>query len=573
MTEPSSQPVTTGTAVEMAKSALRRYDRWENSVNKFGGPNDPMTVTNYQPGFKLSRQELDNIYEFDWISAKCVDIPAADATRAWIDLRHDSDPERAEVARKELEKWNLRALIEEAEKLARLYGGSLLVIGAFDGQEVDQELKVDKIRKINFIHVVDRFMSYPQMHFRDPEEQRFGEPETYIIHRTRVTGVESRTIHSSRVIRFDGRYVPPVRRLRNFGWQNPILTRLYEVLRQFGVSVQSGSSVLQDFVTKKLKISNLQELIASGQFDTISQRLAMVAQEMSIHNLAVYGSDEEFEKMGTPVTGLFKILELFIDYVSAAADIPRSRLFQNMSGSLGGDAGKNDLRVHYDNIQALQENKLRRPVQTAIDLILAPLGFKPGEITFTWNPLWQMSDAEQAEIELKVAQKDQIYMNAGVVEPEEVALSRFSGDDVDLRNMQIDTDRRDKALEDLKKVDLVRPEPSPEEELEMQNSAQLQLEAGQREADNDGRQVEQNDGRRADARPTNLTARSGANPHRHTFDVDLNTGNGQTVDTLDDDVPHVHMIRRYRIFEAGADDHVHTMASIPQIPGDLTKEI
>jgi len=561
------QIVDSGTAVAVAQNAARRYDRWENAVNKFGGANDPMSVTIFQPGFRLSRQELDNIYEFDWISAKVVDIPAQDATRNWITLHHDSDPEKAEAAKKEMERWNLQALVAEAETLARLYGGSLLVTGAFDGGAPEEEVKVENIRHVNFIHPVDRFMAFPQEHFRDQNEQRFGEPETYIIHRTRVIGVEQLTTHSSRVVRFDGRYVPPVRRLRNFGWQNPVLTRLYEVIRQFGVSVQSGSSVLQDFVVKKMKIANLQDLIAGGQWEVITSRLALVAREISVNNLAVYGDDEDFEKMGTPVTGLHKLLELFIDYVSAAADIPRSRLFQNMTGSLGGDPGKNDLRVHYDNISAMQENKLRRPVQQLLDIILAPLGFKPGEITFTWNPLWQMSDTEQADIELKTAQKDQIYMGAGVVEPEEVALSRFSGDTVDLRNMEIDVERRVKALKDLEKIDLVAPEPEFDEEGgELGNRAAGSQNGPPQNGNgaNGGRRAADN---RQDS-PSNVTNKSGANPHRHTFEIDDN-GNGQTIDVIDQQFEikdnHVHMIRTWGPVAGGEDDHLHELTSIAKI--------
>lgn len=564
MTEQPAAITDSGTATQMAKYAARRYDRWENQKNNFGGPSDPITVTSFQPGIRLSRQQIDAIYKYDWVSAKIIDIPPADATRKWIALHHKDDPERAEIARKETLKWNLRGLVEECEKLARLYGGSLLVFGAFDGRSMEEPLDVKTIRSVEFIHIVDRFLAYPTDFYRDPMDANFGEVESYLVHRLRVAGTQTFKVHSSRVIRFDGRYVPPVERLRNFGWHDPYFVRLFEVLRQFGVSVQAGSSVLQDFVVKKMKISNLQDLISGGQWDVITSRLTLMAQEMAINNFAVYGADEDVEKMGTPIQGLSKILEMFIDYVSAASDIPRSRLFQNMTGTLGGDPGKNDLRVHYDNIQAMQETKLTPKVQEALDMILVPIGFEPGEITFTWEPLWQMSDTEQAEISLKTAQTDQIYIDRGVVEPEEVALSRFSGDTPDLTQMSIDIERREKALEDLKKVDLIRPEPSMEDQLRLKNEAQLQLEQGQKDLGDD------DDPGRKDA-AANLTSKGGKPPedHRHTFDMD-HDGNGQTVDTLDDGEDHVHMIRAWRIGPGGHDGHDHMIGSYGRIPGDNT---
>lgn len=553
-----------GTAEYLARYAARRYDRWENSKSGFGGGGDPMTQTGFQPGVLLNRGALDQIYEWDWISGKIIDIPPADATRKWLTPTHEDDPDRAEVARKELDRWNLRVHTEEAAKLARLYGGALIVFGAFDGSMMHEPLQLDRIRSVEFVHVVDRWMAYPLTFDADPGSNSFGDVETYNIQRVRVTGVQNEIVHASRVIRFEGRYMPPLRRLRNFGWQNPILVRLYEVIRQFGVSTQSLSATLQDHVIKKLKISNLQDLVAAGQWDVVSGRLANMAQEINMHGFAVYGADEEVEKMGTPIQQLPKLAEMFIDYVSAAADIPRSRLFQNMTGTLGGDPGKNDLRVHYDNIEALQENQYRKPVQRAINILLAPLGFEEDEIGFTWNPLWQMTDAEQAEIELKTAQKDEIYIRSGVVEPEEVAVSRFSGEVPDLRQMSIDVDRRQKALEDLKNVDLIQPEPTFQQQLEMQTSAALQLQGGEVPEDDDDPA-----GEREDA--ANVTSKDKDGAHAHTYDIDHMTGNGQTIDTLDDHEPHVHVIRAYRMSSGGADGHTHLLGTFGKIPLDLSK--
>lgn len=536
-------------AANLARYHQRRYDRWENETNRFGSDTDPISVTRYQPGIFLNRIQLDNLYEFDWISAKIVDIPAEDAFRKWITLHHETDPAKAETAKKILDQWNLRGHLLEGERLARLHGGALVVFGAFDGTEVTEPLAIEKIRQVNWIHVVDRWIAIPHTFFRDPEEADFGDVESYMIMRVRISGSETSIVHSSRVIRLDGRYVPPLRRLRNFGWFNSVLIRLYDVIRQFGVSTQSGSGVLQDFVVKKLMISNLQDLIASGQFDIIEARIQTFAREMAISNVALFGKDEEIEKIGTPIQGLPKLMELFINYVSAAADIPRGRLFQNMTGTLGGDPGKNDLRVHYDNIEATQENKLRPAVQQGIDILLAPHGFKPGEITFTWNPLWQLDDLEQSDVDLKTAQKDQIYIQTGVVEPEEVALSRFTGDEVDMRTMTIDVDRRKKALEDLKKVDLVQPKP---------------------EFDPDKPPAfEPNDDDDPKEDAANLTSRDGRPEHRHTFDID-HDGNGQTTGTLDDDFPHIHVIRSWRIFEAGATPHTHSIRTVTPTPGDMT---
>lgn len=547
------------TAIALARHHQRRYDRWANPTNRFGGSTDPMTVTQFEPGIRLSRAQLESIYEYDWITGKIIDIPPNDTTRKWLTLTHEDDPTRVKDATKEIDRWNLRGLVKEAQTLARLHGGALMVMGADDGMfDVAEPLLVERIREIQFIHIVDRWMAYPLTFDQDPLSANFGSVETYIVHRVRIAGTQTTIVHASRVIRFDGRYVPPIRRLRNFGWQNSYVTRLFEVVRQFGVSVQSGSATLQDHVLKSIQIDNLQDLVTSGQWDVISTRLSLMAQELQVNNFLVYGKDEKVEKMGTPLGQLPKLMELFIDYVSAAGDIPRSRLFQNVTGHLGGDPGKNDLRIHYDNMESIQETELRDPVQRAIDMLLVPLGFEPGEMGFQWNPLWQMTDIEQADIELKTAQKDQIYIQLGVVEAEEVALSRFSGELPDLRQMSIDVERREKALDDLKQVDLIDPELTAAEMIEMETNQALVLQG----------RFDPNGKKRQDA--PNLTNKAGEDKHAHTYDIDFDTGNGQTIDTLDDGEPHVHMIRGWRMSPAGRDGHTHMLGTFSNQPRDLT---
>jgi len=105
-------------------------------------------------------------------------------------------------------------------------------------------------------------------------------------------------VHESRIIRFEGNYLPPRLRIRNFGWSAPVFQSIREALRQFGVSTQSGASVLQDFITLKVQINNLTELLTTetGEEELVN-RLAVMASERSNHNLAVYGEDEAIEKM------------------------------------------------------------------------------------------------------------------------------------------------------------------------------------------------------------------------------------------------------------------------------------
>lgn len=430
--------------------AHERTDRWVNERNRFGGRGDPVSRTTFFRDVSMTRDLLESLYRYDWLTRRAVEIPAQDATREWVTLKHDN-PKKIQLAERELRRIKLQAKFEELIILARLYGGAVMVLGAFDGNEV--QLPLGDVKKpMFFVKPVDRFLAYPLTFYKDPLDPKYGEPELYQVTNPTVQGSEVMVVHESRLVRMDGNYLPPLERIRNFTYGASVIESILEATRQFGICSQGLAGVVQDFVVKKLKVENLQDLLQSedGQ-DILNARLGEMASAMSMFGIATFGSDEEFDKMGTPITGLPDIADRFVEYASAATGIPRSRLFNNLSGRLGGDSGENDLRVHYDTIRAFQKNRLHDLLQYAIDVALQPLGIEPGEMQFEFHPLWQPSEKERAETRLAVAQADKLYVEMGAVEPEEVAMSRFSGDGINLDDMQIETKPREAFLKELAK--------------------------------------------------------------------------------------------------------------------------
>lgn len=436
---------------------MQRQDRWVNEKNSFGGSKDPMTNTTYYRERTLTRQELEALFVQDWLARRVISIPASDATRKWISLTSGNDNKLALAVEKEFSRLKIKNKVTEAIKLSRLHGGSLLIVGAFDGQETDMPLR--KIRSVEFADSVDRWQIFPQRYYSDPENIKFGTPETYLIHRIQVRGSLTAIVHESRVIKFDGHYLPPLERMRNLGWHAPVLQNFYEELKRFGSVHQTAGAIIQDFITKKVQIKGLRDLLSNDEGEAqIMARFAMLAYGTSIHNLAVFGDDEQYEKMGTPLTGLDKMMTHFVDMASAACEIPKSRLFHNQSGILGGDSGENDLRVHYDTISAYQENDLRPLIQRIVDMVVESLGGAEGSVEFTFNPLWQLSELDESAVRKNVAEADAIYIDKRVVEPEEVAVSRFGGDGTNLTDMVIDVDRRTEYLEQLSKQPIDKDE-------------------------------------------------------------------------------------------------------------------
>jgi hypothetical protein len=122
-----------------------------------------------------------------------------------------------------------------------------------------------------------------------------------------------------------------------------------------------------------------------------------------------------YEKKSNNFSNLDKIIQQFMIDVSGAADIPMTRLFGQSAAGLSA-TGDNDVRNYYDMVSAKQESELRPQLEYLYEvLVRSELGHMPDDFRFDFNPLWQLSDKEQADVEKTRAERDQIYVGLGVV--------------------------------------------------------------------------------------------------------------------------------------------------------------
>ncbi len=417
-----------------------RMDVYVNAFSGFGGSRDPLQRTRFTGGLVLSLAELEEMYRFFWLPRRIVNALPEDACRQRVHLSIDDPDEGARINRRmeELSAW---PILEEALRLSRLYGGSVILLGATDGQPPDQELNNKGVNRLGSLTVLDRWQLTPADRYDDPLAPNFSKPKTYRLNPANAVPVASgAVIHESRLIRFDGSWLPDRLRMQNNGWHDSVFIPINEQLKQFGTSIQAGAVLFQDFITKTLKIPNLAELIANGEEATLQARIQYAVSNMSSLGVSLIGQDEEFAKVQTPITGLVELLDKYMDLVSAAADIPKTRLFGQQLGTLSG--ADETTRNYYDRVKAFQQKHLRGPVTRLIELLSAEKGGDGGDWSFAFASLWQPTEKETADTRKTVAETDQVYIANQVITPEEVAVNRFGPDGYSMETV-INVDSRE----------------------------------------------------------------------------------------------------------------------------------
>lgn len=151
-----------------------------------------------------------------------------------------------------------------------------------------------------------------------------------------------------------------------------------------------------------------------------------------VTNMMVLDGQETFEKLSTNVSGVSELLDRFMLSLSSVTAIPVTLLFGRSPAGLNA-TGDSDIRNFYDMIKQYQETKLK-PILEKLFLYIfksknGPTnGVEPENWSIQFTPLWQNTEEQEATMRRTVAETDRIYIETGVLDPNEVAISRFGGD-------------------------------------------------------------------------------------------------------------------------------------------------
>lgn len=421
----------------------KRRDGYQNTLNKFGTTSDPMVKTTYNAPGTLSRSELTALGRYNWLAKRIITLPAKDAFRRWISLKMEDKDLITDVMGR-MDALNVRNYLTRGLILGRQFGGSLVIIGAQDGQDPKEPLKLDSISTISFLNILDRWQVEVESTYKNPLEVNYGEPETYKINPIYGGGVNT-IIHESRVLRFDGEFIPEKEKLQNAGWFDSVIQNVQEDIKDYGVSIHSASVLMQDFITKVLKMPNLVDLLSKDDSDTaLNTRIQYAIQNQSSLGVTLIDSDEEYLKIQSTVAGLPDLLKIFMQHASAAANIPITRLFGQQLGVLAG--ATETTRDWYDWIEGYQNEHCSKQVEYLVKLFLLAQdgvnkGKEPEEWFYVFNSPWQETEKEKADIRKTMADTDSVYISNGVLSPEEVAINRFGPDGFSLETV-VDFDDR-----------------------------------------------------------------------------------------------------------------------------------
>lgn len=347
---------------------------------------------------------------------KMVETIARDATRKWIELK-GPDETRLKELKDALITHGVRAKFQHVSELDGYFGRGQIFVDVGE-DNLRSAMVISKVAigkgKLRGFTVVEPVWTYPgEYNSTRPLERDFYQPREWYV----MGDIVSR----SRLLTFIAREVPDMLKA-TYAFGGLSMSQMAKpYVDNWLRTRQSVSDLIHSFSTMVLK-TDMSSLLAGGPATNVLARVAMANQFRDNRGMFVVDKDtEELENIAAPLANLDELQSQAAEQMCTVSGVPRLLLLGlSPKGSGIGDAGDGEIQAYFGGITAYQERFFRPHLTTVIQIVQLDLwGEIDPKITFEFSPLMEMDVKELADIRKSDAEAITLYVNAGIVSPDE----------------------------------------------------------------------------------------------------------------------------------------------------------
>lgn len=374
--------------------------------------------TNFQsfPGYPYLAS-LTTRAEFRQISTTI----ANELTRGWISLESRADDDvqankRISELNDAIEQFNLKQVVNEAALNEGFFGRGQIFINIKNHDKHLPLLISDKtIAKgslKNFKSIEPMWTTPSAYNALTPEDKDFYKPKSWFM--------LGRETHSSRLLTIVSRPLPDMLKPA-YNFSGMSLSQMAEAYVDNWLRTRQAVSDLINNFSITVLATDMSQTLMGGSGAEIDSRADLFTAYRSNRGLMMLDKErEELVQVNTPLSGLHELQAQALEHICSVTRIP-AMIYTGISPSGLNASSDGEIRVFYDWILSQLESNYRKPIQKMLEVLQLHLwGFIDPDIAFSFNPLWEMDEKEQANVRQMDANTAAIYIDRGVLDPEEV---------------------------------------------------------------------------------------------------------------------------------------------------------
>lgn len=377
---------------------------------------------------KYTDSKLTALYEGVGLFAKIIDTPAEEALRSGFEITGTLNRNTLDSIYETLDELNWEENATNALRWARLFGGAIVVMLINDGGDLESPLNWKRIKSVDDLVVFDRSMIETVTPAAEPEYFIVTNPYTrFKVHRSRClvfknAPVPERTDNS--VYRF---------------WGIPEYWRIRDAMHSLEHTHESTAQILERFTQPVYRMKGLSEGLQTEEGEEqIWKRLETIDIARGLYHSIAIDTDESFDFLSVPLTGISEIVEASQTLLSAVTCIPRRILFGNDTRknafgiTMSHSTDEFTSEIWYNHVAGIQAIMLK-PNLAHLLRVLLQATYNNGEIdeipkfSVKFSPLWSMSELEKADAKHKKAlanlhraERTRTYHQMGAITKKEI---------------------------------------------------------------------------------------------------------------------------------------------------------
>jgi phage-related protein (TIGR01555 family) len=348
---------------------------------------------------------------------------AKEMTRKWIELTYADDKadEGDKLAKIEecMREKRLRDHFRKCAEHDGAFGIGHIYIDTGKTENPDElakpllinSAKIPKGGKLEF-RVVEPIWTYPNdYNALDPLRPDFYRPNQWY--------VQGKVVHASRLLTMISAEVPDILKAAYAFGGVSLSQRAKPYVDNWLRTRQSVSDITHSFSIVAL-LTNMGGTLAGQASDDLFNRVDVFNLMRDNRGTFVLDKDtEDLKILAAPLGTLDHLQAQAQEQLLSVSQTPDIKLFGITPTGLNSSTD-GVIRVYYDNILSVQEHIFRDNLKIAIDTIQLHLfGKIDPRIGFNFVSLWEMDPAAEASIRKADADTAAVYMQEGVISPEE----------------------------------------------------------------------------------------------------------------------------------------------------------